>query len=201
MMHLQFLYKTLADPSRMTLLAHLTHAEYNVGQLARLVGLSEATVSHHVSKLRTAGLLNLRTAGKQHFYRVNDQGLRTLKDLTQRIEELPLAEADRSQPDTDWIAALPGLDDADRKVLKDNAPEGQLLRIPLKRRKLESVLRWLVQAFEPGRQYTEAEVNAVLSGYHDDYATLRRELVDYRCLVRDMNGARYWLADREDWAL
>ena len=42
----------------------------------------------------------------------------------------------------------------------------------------------LLRRFEAGRDYSEPEVNAILREAHDDVATLRRELVDYRYLVR-----------------
>ncbi|MGZ3603043.1 MAG: DUF2087 domain-containing protein, partial [Ktedonobacterales bacterium] len=44
--------------------------------------------------------------------------------------------------------------------------------------------------FEYGRTYTEKEVNEILGRYHDDSATLRRELVGYKLLQRER--AIYW---------
>jgi hypothetical protein len=38
--------------------------------------------------------------------------------------------------------------------------------------------------FEPGRVYSEPEVNEVLLGVHEDFAYLRRELVNYQYLER-----------------
>jgi hypothetical protein len=43
--------------------------------------------------------------------------------------------------------------------------------------KRRSVLRWLVEDFEPGRRYPEAEVNQIIGRRHGDFATLRRYLV------------------------
>jgi hypothetical protein len=48
----------------------------------------------------------------------------------------------------------------------------------------------LAQRFEPGRVYTEAEVNEALSEAHPDYAALRRYLVDDLFLSRE--DGRYW---------
>lgn len=42
----------------------------------------------------------------------------------------------------------------------------------------------MLTRFEPGRVYTEPEVNEVLLGVHEDFAYLRRELVNYRYLER-----------------
>ena len=42
----------------------------------------------------------------------------------------------------------------------------------------------MLTRFEPGRAYTEPEVNKVLLTVHEDFAYLRRELVNYRYLER-----------------
>lgn len=69
--------------------------------------------------------------------------------------------------------------------------DGERLRsIPTKRRARAAVLLALVQRFEPGREYAEREVNAILADAHDDFAWLRRELVNYRYVERD-GHARY----------
>jgi len=68
--------------------------------------------------------------------------------------------------------------------------DGRLDVVPTKRAKRLVVLDHIARRFEPGRTYTEAEVNAVLTGFHDDYAALRRYLVDERFLTREANV--YW---------
>jgi hypothetical protein len=69
-------------------------------------------------------------------------------------------------------------------------PDGRLSVVPTKRSKRLVVLDHIAQRFEPGRRYTEAEVNEVLTGFHDDYAALRRYLVDERFLDRE--AGVYW---------
>ena len=46
------------------------------------------------------------------------------------------------------------------------------------------VLEVLARRFEEGRDYTEPEVNAILKAAFDDFATLRRAMVDYKFLER-----------------
>lgn len=79
----------------------------------------------------------------------------------------------------------------DREVLArffDTA--GRLHTIPAKQAKRRVVLDHLAQAFEPGRTYPEAEVNAMLERVHPDYAALRRYLVDDQFLTREESV--YW---------
>ena len=43
----------------------------------------------------------------------------------------------------------------------------------------------ILQDFEPGRSYTEQEVNFKILDHYDDYCTVRRELVDFGLLIRE----------------
>jgi hypothetical protein len=62
--------------------------------------------------------------------------------------------------------------------------DGRLAQIPAKRKTRAGALLELLTRFEPGRVYTEPEVNQVLLGIHPDFAYLRRELVNYHYLER-----------------
>jgi hypothetical protein len=79
---------------------------------------------------------------------------------------------------------------ADQVLANFFTADGRLHTIPSKRSKRLVVLDHLAQRFEPGRVYTEAEVNEALSEAHPDYAALRRYLVDDLFLSRE--DGRYW---------
>lgn len=84
----------------------------------------------------------------------------------------------------------------DRKVIGNfTRPDGSLKEIPAQRKKLEAVLRYVVQAFEPGTRYSEKQVNEILSRYHADTASLRRELVGAKLMAREGGGGDYWKVD------
>lgn len=55
------------------------------------------------------------------------------------------------------------------------------------------VLREITKRFDLERIYTEKEVNEILKSAYDDYATLRRYLIDYGFLDRKPDGSQYWL--------
>ena len=67
--------------------------------------------------------------------------------------------------------------------------DGRIERVPAKRKTRAAVLLEVLSRFEPGREYAEKEVDAILLGVHEDFAYLRRELVNYRYLERE--HARY----------
>ena len=55
-------------------------------------------------------------------------------------------------------------------------------------------LRRIAEEFEPDRQYSEKEVNAILKAIFPDFATLRRDLIDYGYLKRTADCSAYWKA-------
>lgn len=189
--------KALSDDSRLTLLRLLNEHERTVGDLAEAVRLTEPTVSHHLAKLREAGLVTLRMARNQRFYRVNADGLAKFKRLAANIEQMP-PQPEPVTVDNGWIEAL-GWDEADQKVLRDYTLNGQLTQIPLKQKKLVVILRWLATLFEPGRLYSEPEVNAILTtAYEHGYASLRREMIGFGYLRRERGGGKYWLTPADE---
>ena len=80
---------------------------------------------------------------------------------------------------------------ADDRVLENFVDQaGRLTSIPVQRKKRLAVLRWLVEDFQPGRRYVEAEVNAIITRRHPDFAALRRYLVDEELMQRKRSV--YW---------
>lgn len=196
-MYILPMLKALADESRLQLLQVLNEGERTVGDLAERVMLTEPTVSHHLARLREVGLVTLRMAGNQRFYRLNEGGLDKFKQLAAVIEQLsPFIEP----PPTDdsWIEAL-DWGEEDKQVLRDLTSDGKLRRLPSKHKKLIVILRWLASLFKVDTLYTESEVNAILkSVYEYDFVTLRRELVDFGYLRRERGGGKYWLTPTDE---
>jgi hypothetical protein len=56
----------------------------------------------------------------------------------------------------------------------------------------------LVKGLEMGKKYTEKEINEYIKKFHDDYATIRRELIIHQFMYRE-NGI-YELNPPELWA-
>jgi hypothetical protein len=54
------------------------------------------------------------------------------------------------------------------------------------------LLDYLIQAFTPGVDYTEKEVNLIIRRFNVDVAGLRRDLIDAGLLQRERDGSRYW---------
>jgi hypothetical protein len=190
------LLKTVADEQRLTMVGLMSERERTVGELAALLALTEPTISHHVGKLRGAGLLLLRMDGNQRFYRLNPARVAQFKRYAAEFDTPPASREERAA-DSAWIDAL-GWDEADRKVLRTYAANGRLERIPTREKRWLVILRWLATLFEPGTRYSEKEVNAILTRVHDDYALLRRDLVEYGFMRRERGGGDYWLTPDDE---
>jgi DNA-binding transcriptional ArsR family regulator len=62
----------LVAPVRLHLLWLAMQAETDVGTLAQRTGVTITTASHHLAKLRLAGLITARREGRRHIYTVDD---------------------------------------------------------------------------------------------------------------------------------
>jgi addiction module RelB/DinJ family antitoxin len=73
--------------------------------------------------------------------------------------------------------------------------QGRLKRYPAKRKRQIYALIYLASKFERDRLYTEIEINHLISSWHtfNDWALLRRDLLDSRFLNRKKDGSEYWL--------
>jgi predicted transcriptional regulator len=178
---LLYFFKALADPNRLKMIGLLAKEPLSVEQIAEMLNLHSSTVSHHLSRLSKVGLVSARAEGYYSIYRLETKAL---EQMAQRLLAKETVEA---------AAADIDLDAYDRKVLKSYlAPDGRLKSFPVQQKKLEAILRYVVQVFQPGERYTEKQVNEMLSRYNEDTARLRRNLVDFRLMQRKEGGGEYW---------
>ena len=68
---------------------------------------------------------------------------------------------------------------------------GKLVVIPKKIINKKQVFNIIVQSFQMDYQYSENEVNEILKSYHNDYALLRRYLIDFNFITRTCDGKIY----------
>ena len=71
----------LANPKRLLILCHLAKrdregGEASVGELQRVVGLSQSALSQHLARLRAAGMVATRRESQTIHYRLADDEMR-----------------------------------------------------------------------------------------------------------------------------
>lgn len=179
-------FKALADANRLKIVGLLAQQDLSVEQIAEMLGVGSSTVSHHLSRLSKAGLVSARAESYYNVYHLNEERLESLSKELLSKETLP------------EVTSTIDLDAYDSKVVRNYThPDGTIKVIPLQQKKLLAILKYVVRDFEFDRQYSEKEVNQILENYHEDYAFLRRELVDFHFLDREGNGRVYWLLKKE----
>jgi predicted transcriptional regulator len=174
-------FKALADSNRLKIVGLLAEKSYSVEELAELLKLKPSTVSHHLARLSEAGLVQARSESYYNVYQL-DQSM---------LEEK--ARTMFTKGELSNVAAEVDADAYDKKVIRDySRRDGSLKTLPAQRKKLEAILRYVVKAFDVNKRYSEKQVNDILSRYHDDTATLRRELVGFGLMKREGGGGEYW---------
>jgi predicted transcriptional regulator len=175
-------FKAMADANRLKIVGLLAQQPYSVEQLAALLDLKPATVSHHLKLMAEAGLVSARTQSYYSFYQLESAALEQIARHLSEQDSLPK------------MAAEVDLGAYDRKVLHDvMLPDGRLKVIPAQRKKREVVLRHILSEFNTDQHYSEKQVNEILARFHEDTATLRRELIAYKMMERA--GGEYWRID------
>jgi hypothetical protein len=170
-------FKVLGNESRLKIVGILADRDCTVSELAALLKLKEPTVSEHLAKLKELNLVTVRAEGNYRIYSFNPKALYGMnKELLSRERLASLV---------DDVA-----DDSERKILQTFFEGNRLKAFPASEKKLVVILNWMLNQFEEGVRYTEKEVDAILTRYHEDYATLRREMVDRHMLARERGI--YW---------
>ena len=166
--------KNFLDTDRLAVAGALVAGDRTSEELATLTRIEPRAVIEAVGALRSAGLVT-SVDGLHHLV---VEALRTIaNDLVD--PELPM----------DPIIGY-GMTDDERDVLGRYFEGRTLTSVPASRAKRLIVLERLALEFDVGQKYPEREVNSILGGFHPDWSTLRRHLVDEGMLDRDQNV--YW---------
>ncbi|PPQ49986.1 ArsR family transcriptional regulator [Paenibacillus peoriae] len=182
-------HKALADPTRMRILLLLSRGEMHGQALAKKLNLSQPTVTHHASKLREAGVIKERRDKNMVYFTLNPELIRQHAEATVRfIFEKGEGEEEMSELNETLEAS----------VLRNFfSKDGKLRQIPAQYKKKLIVLQMLAEKLEPGRIYPERELNEWIKQYHEDFATIRRELIMHQFMYRERE--MYELNPREMW--
>jgi DNA-binding transcriptional ArsR family regulator len=73
-------FNAVAEPRRREILDLLAGGERPVGDLVRLLGMSQPLVSKHLRVLREVGAVEVREEGRRRIYRLDARALRPIHD-------------------------------------------------------------------------------------------------------------------------
>ena len=167
------LFKCLADKSRLQILKSLAIEDMYVERLAQRLDLTPATISFHLKKLLDAGAVTTYRTQYYAMYALRRELFRTsILDVLQAESD----EADlQKQRDEDYR----------RRTIDAFFEYGKLKTIPAQRKKKRIILEEIAKAFESGRDYPEREVNIIIADFHDDFCTIRRDMISEGIMERD----------------
>lgn len=64
-------FKAISDPTRRAILALLREDDLTAGEIAARFDISWPSISHHLSVLKTAGLVQVEKRGQERLYSLN----------------------------------------------------------------------------------------------------------------------------------
>ena len=158
----------LGDDERLRVVAAIALGARTVDDVANSGDLKPQEVRRALPRLMSAGVVE-----DQDGLRVDVAAFReAARDRSPRERDLPNATLEQA------------------RVLRNFVEEGRLRAVPVRAAQRRVVLEYLAERFDDGVEYPEAQVNELLSRFHDDYASLRRFLVDEGLLTRQAGRYR-----------
>ena len=176
--------KAMSDVDRLRIIGLLTQKSASAKQVADELHMPFRDAFQHLSFLAYVGAVR------------ESDGQYTL--APEGVEALAKNQFERPREREAYVPA-PHLDAKARKVLVTFLnPDGSIRQIPTNQpEKLKVILDYLVNAFTPGVDYTEKEVNTIIRRFNVDTSGLRRDLIDAGLMARESNGSRYWRVVQE----
>ncbi len=163
------LLKLLADETRLEILNILLREDSYVEKIACELSLTPATICYHLKKMESAGVVN---CSRSQFY--------IIYSLNRDIFDKPLFELIKKDD-----IVIDTEEKYKKEVIFHFFKYGRLTQIPTQRKKREIVLAEILLQFECDREYGEKEVNEIILRYHEDFCTIRREMIAFGMMTRD----------------
>ena len=163
------LLKLLADETRLEILNILLKEDSYVERIAYELSLTPATICYHLKKMESAGIVN---CSRSQFY--------IIYSLNREIFDKPLYELIKKDD-----VIVDKEEKYKKEVISNFFKYGRLAQIPTQRKKREIVLAEILNSFEFKREYNEKEVNEIILRYHEDFCTIRREMIAFGMMTRD----------------
>lgn len=182
-------HKALGDLTRIRIVALLQQGPLHGQAIAGKLGLKPPTITHHIAKLREVGLIKEQRDKNTIYFSLNTKILESSAKAILTVGTGGEASMEMEVTPAERAAILHNF------FTKD----GKLKTYPAQRKKKLVVLSHMVKGLKFGRVYQEKEINEYLKQYHEDYATLRRELIMCQYMYRENN--QYELNPVELWWL
>ncbi|MBW5467921.1 metalloregulator ArsR/SmtB family transcription factor [Brevibacillus formosus] len=194
-------YKALGDPTRVRILAILANGPLHGQALAGKLGVTPPTITHHMAKLREAGVVYERRDKNTIYFYLHEANVKRQSQAIVNVMEKAkdsTAEDIFAQDDSHIQRRHQMAAEKIQVIRSFITPDGKLKQIPSQRKKKLIVFEYMVRGLEKGRKYKEQEINEYIRQFHEDYATIRREFIMNHYMYRE--EGIYELNPEEMWA-
>ncbi len=168
----------------------------NQKQLLKLFsgGLSDQEIAKELG-------LSVSTIRQQRFvFREKAKQAKFYLGVYSRVFERESPESDRLVPVHEHSTVIDErvvvTEEEKEKILKTYCLSTNPLKIklfPPKEKKKLVLLSKIAECFDSGKEYSEKEVNGMLGEIYQDFATLRRYLIEYGFMERTRDCSKYWV--------
>lgn len=182
-------HKALGDLTRIRIIALLQQGPLHGQAIAGKLGLKPPTITHHIAKLREVGLIKERRDKNTIYFSLNTKMLEMSAQAVLNVGKGGTSKMEMAVTEEERAAII-------RNFFTN---DGKLKNYPAQRKKKLVVLAHIVKGLDFGKIYQEKDINEYLKKFHEDYATLRRELIMCQYMYRENN--QYELNPVELWWL
>lgn len=157
-------------------------------EIAEKLGVAQSTIRNHRYKLRE------REKQAKVFMAIMELLSKNTNKKISKLDKDFIYDAHKTATNLDDRY---NITDAERdEIIKTYIDEnGALKSYPVKEKRKIIVLREIIKNFQKGKTYSEKEVNRILKRIYEDYATIRRALVEYGFFDRTKDGSSYWVRE------
>lgn len=157
-------------------------------EMASKLGVAQSTIRNHRYKLRE------KEKQARLFLAIMDLISKDTKKKINKVDKDILCDAHKTAT---IIDDRYNVTDKERNtIIKTYMDEtGAIKTYPSKEKKKIIILKEVVKNFSKGKIYSEKEINRILKRIYEDYASLRRALVEYGFIERSNDCSGYWVKE------
>lgn len=157
-------------------------------EIASKLGVANSTIRNHRYKLRE------KEKQARLFLAMMELISSNTKKKVSELDEDILCDAHKTATTIDDRFNI--TDKERESIIKNYMDEtGAIKTFPAKEKNKIIVLSEIVKQFTSGKKYPEKEINRILQRIYEDYATIRRSLIEYGFFERSNDCSSYWVKE------
>lgn len=174
-------YNTFTDNQKELLF--LMYSDVSDKEIAKMLGISSSTVRHQRFMFRE------KAKQAKMYLAIYEQ---VMEKKSSADEMIVPVHSNATMVDDRYVIT----EKEKEKILNaefESLSPLKLKRFPGKEKRKLVILTKIAEQLEYGKRYTEKELNKVITEIYDDYAVIRRYLIEYGFMDRTVDGKAYWL--------